>query len=56
MREFRLQRSGRFAHSRDYIVRLADKHGFIIETARPVPVRMENNQWVGGLLFVMTAG
>ncbi len=56
VREFRLQRSGRFAHSRDYIVRLADKHGFIIETARPVPVRMENNQWVGGLLFVMTAG
>lgn len=53
---FRLQRSGRFAHSRDYIARLADKHGFIIETARPVPVRMENNQWVGGLLFVMTAG
>ena len=54
--EFRLQRSGRFAHSRDYIVRLADKHGYIIETARPVPVRMENNQWVGGLLFVMTVG
>ena len=53
---FRLQRSGRFAHSRDYIVRLARQHGYIIESARPVPVRMENNQWVGGLLFVMTVG
>jgi len=53
---FHLQRSGRFAHSRDYIIRLADKHGFNIETARPVPVRMENHKWVGGLLFVMTAG
>jgi predicted TPR repeat methyltransferase len=52
---YRLQRSGRFAHSQDYIVRLAANHRFRIETARQVPVRMENNQWIGGLLIVMTA-
>jgi len=52
---FRLRRSGRFAHSREYITRLANTNGFTIETERPVPVRMENNRWVGGVLFVMAA-
>lgn len=50
---FHLQRSGRFAHSHDYIVQLAEKHGFVIETARHVPVRMENSHWIDGALYIM---
>ena len=50
---FHLQRSGRFAHSHGYIVQLAEKHGFVIETARHVPVRMENSHWIDGALYIM---
>lgn len=52
---FRLQASGRFAHSRDYIVGLARTHGFRVEAVRPVPVRMERKRWIDGDLYILAA-
>lgn len=53
--DFQLQPSGRFAHAREYIGRLARAHGFMLETVRPVPVRMERMRWIDGDLYILAA-
>jgi predicted TPR repeat methyltransferase len=46
--------TGRYAHGRDYIFRLADKFGFDIETCDDVTLRREHGQPIAGMVFVLT--
>lgn len=51
--ERRLETSGRYSYSDDYIKRLAAEGGFAVETCREVDLRMEKGSWLRGCLFVM---
>ena len=53
---FRLQPSGRFAHSRTYIADLAKKHGFSVEFQQNTVIRTENDRPIPGDNFILKAG
>jgi predicted TPR repeat methyltransferase len=48
-----LQKSGRFAHSPDYIAELAAANGFAVRTCSDVRGRMERGAWVSSQIFVL---
>jgi predicted TPR repeat methyltransferase len=50
---YRLKKSGRFAHSPNYIYRLADKHGFSVLYRDTIKLRLEHHQWQKGDFFVL---
>jgi predicted TPR repeat methyltransferase len=50
---YRLCSSGRYAHSRLYIEKLAEKNGFKIESCSETGIRKENDQWIEGDLYVL---
>jgi len=51
-RDWRLQESGRYAHSPAYVERLASAHGFAVASRAESPIRSP----VVGLLYVLEAG
>ena len=51
---FRLQESGRFSHSEDYITELAQTTGWSITEVLPVKLRKERGKWVHGELYALT--
>ena len=52
--EYRLQPSGRFAHSKDYLKRLARDNGLVVQSMNEVTPRVENGRPVDGLLVVLS--
>ncbi len=51
--DFWLSPSGRYMHSRNYIQRLADTYMFEIEHSSPTGIRIENNKWIPGDLYIL---
>ncbi len=51
--DYVLQRTGRYAHSVDYISRMADTHCFEIALQRPVNIRKEKTGMIAGVVFVL---
>lgn len=51
---YQLRTSGRYAHSLEYVCRLAGAHGFDIEVEDPITVRKEQGVPVEGDLFVLS--
>lgn len=51
---FELRPSGRYAQSREYIRRLAQAHGFMVEIEDPITVRKEQDVPVEGAIFVLS--
>jgi len=47
-KDYTLQASGRYAHSRAYIERIAKQYGYIIKRTTPTRIRKENNIWIEG--------
>jgi len=50
---WQLQRSGRYAHSREHIVELAERYGFTVEVCRESGIRRDRGEWVQGYLFCL---
>lgn len=50
--DFVLRPTGRYAHSRSYIERLAAANGFVLAASRSIDLRMEGQQAIKGDLFV----
>nr|MBF0222905.1 tetratricopeptide repeat protein [Desulfobulbaceae bacterium] len=50
---FWLSTSGRYQHSRNYIQKLADTYFFEIERCDPTGIRLENNTWIPGDLYIL---
>ena len=50
---YRLKKSGRFAHSPNYIYRLAKENGLTVLSRDRIGVRLEHHQWVNGDLFLI---
>ena len=50
---FKLCSSGRYAHSRNYIHHLADKYSFLVEKEVATGIRLENNRWIEGDIYVL---
>ena len=50
---YRLTKSGRFAHSVDYIRRLAEANRLVIMTRDKLGLRMEHHRWINGDLFLL---
>jgi predicted TPR repeat methyltransferase len=51
--DYKLQRSGRFAHAPDYVQTMAHRYGMAIASAAPVDLRMELGTPVPGVLFAL---
>lgn len=51
--DYQINQSGRFAHSKRYLERLAQQHGFIILSYQQVVTRLQNNEPVDGHLYVL---
>ncbi len=51
--DYLLQRSGRYAHSRGYIERMAARSGFAVRFYERAALRLENHRPVRGQLFVL---
>ena len=51
--DFVLQNSGRYAHSKDYILSIAKKSGFQLEYFTPSNLRKEVNKWIIGGIYVL---
>ncbi|MFT4767899.1 MAG: putative TPR repeat methyltransferase [Glaciecola sp.] len=52
--ELKLQKSGRFAHSSDYVQRCAKDVGLSLLHQEAIPLRKERGEWLPGELFVFT--
>lgn len=52
-REYTLTHSGRYAHDRTYVQRLAEENGFAVRLYRRENLRREGDRWVNGHLFVL---
>ncbi len=50
---YRLRRSGRFTHHPEYIRTLARRHGFVVTSAASAGIRIENQRWVDGDIFIL---
>lgn len=50
---YSLRPSGRFAHSPEYIFRLAKEHGWAVELQQSTDLRLEKGGWVQGNLWIM---
>lgn len=51
--QFKLQPSGRYAHSVSYIEELANHYGFLMQLCQPANLRKEKGEWIEGLLFML---
>jgi predicted TPR repeat methyltransferase len=50
---YQLRPSGRFAHHPDYIRTLASEHGYAIKAERSLTLRLDGNEPVAGMLFLL---
>ena len=50
--KYRLQRSGRFAHSRAYVDSLCEAYGFTILRCEDVTVRLETTERIPGWVYI----
>ena len=50
---FKLQRSGRYGHTPDYIAGLAARFGMVVELRRDIVVRKEQATPIRGLVYVL---
>lgn len=50
---FWLCSSGRYAHSQNYIYSLAEKHFFTVEKCIPTGIRLENDKWIEGDIYIL---
>ena len=50
---FRLQSTGRFAHSPEYLAIVAEKTGGTVCRREPIRLRREGDGWIGGMLFFL---
>ncbi|WDP91342.1 MAG: tetratricopeptide repeat protein [Desulfobacter sp.] len=50
---FWLRSSGRYAHSRRYIRRLAARYGFTLKTDLSTGIRLENDKWIDGDIYIL---
>jgi predicted TPR repeat methyltransferase len=51
--EFALRTTSRYAHSKDYVERLAARHGLTVESARVTPIRKEKGEPIEGCLYLV---
>ncbi|HSH12537.1 MAG TPA: tetratricopeptide repeat protein, partial [Desulfurivibrionaceae bacterium] len=51
--DYRLQKSGRYAHSEGYLAGLATRHGFAVASCQEANLRKEKDQWLRGYLVVL---
>ena len=51
--EFKLLKSGRYAHSKKYIDRLSKKYGFQVETYNETDLRIASNVPLIGYIFIL---
>ena len=52
-KDFILQKSGRYAHSNDYINNLADRYHFNIESNLNLGIRKEMGEWIPGSIYAL---
>lgn len=50
---YSIRKTGRFAHSKAYILQLAEKNNFVVEACQPTVVRLENDQPIEGMNFAL---
>lgn len=50
---FKLQPSGRFAHSPGYIIEVVKKSGWNVELQKQTGLRMEKGKWIPGVLWIL---
>ena len=55
-RGYRLQPSGRYAHSTSYITILAAENGLEVRAVKSVNIRQEYGRWIAGELFIVGYG
>lgn len=55
-KDFTMNQSGRFTHHKEYLERLANRHGFQILSYEKVVTRLQNNEAVYGHLYVLGVG
>lgn len=53
--DFDLRVTGRFAHSVDYVKKVAQKTGFMVERVESANIRKDKGKWIKGDLFVLKA-
>jgi len=53
-RNYCLRQSGRYAHSAEYIKRLADRYHFTIAHRQPTGIRKERGEWIPGENYILT--
>ena len=51
--DYILQKTGRFAHSKDYVLSIATKTEFKLEYFKKVNIRKEANNWIVGGIYVL---
>ena len=51
---FKINKTGRFSHNREYIRKAAAKHGWYVETENKINVRKENHYMIKGFIFSLT--
>jgi predicted TPR repeat methyltransferase len=54
--DFVLRRSGRYAHSEEYLSSLAWRHGMSVEACENVNLRKEGQKWIQGQLLILRCG
>lgn len=53
---YHLLPTGRYAQSPDYIRSLAARYGFTVESAEPVPIRLDKGKMIEGELYILRRG
>jgi predicted TPR repeat methyltransferase len=51
--DYLLLKSGRYAHSKKYIKRLAEKYGFSVVYKKKTKIRKESEDWIKGKIFIL---
>ena len=51
---FELQKSGRFAYTREYITQTAQNTGWQIVNTKAIGLRKERGQWIDGIIYFLT--
>jgi len=54
--EYVLQTTGRYAHSKDYVLSVATETGFHLEYFVQANIRKENESWIAGGIYILRRG
>ncbi|MCI5165366.1 MAG: tetratricopeptide repeat protein [Candidatus Electrothrix sp. GM3_4] len=52
--QWQVRQTGRFAHQSEYVVEVAQRHGWQLVTSEEADLRLEEGAWIRGDLFVLT--